>query len=669
MKMTPLRKLLKDEKKCNPFNDAFDGDVMWKLIQQSMPFEEFQQDSLHDTPAVAVFMNGFFKDFFALLKEGLSKANQQHKEFIELLIVLFNRNYLVVIKKQIELMSKQTQINQNDLYKMKLSTLNEGMGPVEINSSLEVEIDALTYVLNYTRYFATISITIDSSLPELHPIQIGQAIFLNSSYYTIIKSTYDDSIWIYGHWNTRTENSKTIFEVIYPASDLLVINKVGLIRMQKNATSSVLQLLPDIINQSPLGKILSQVARSRKKTKHLASVRIINGYVQPVLAEGFSDEQDFYEIKNITEFDTFYAFLGTPTLKNLQDLQLLDLIKLFTLLQNLCRRAALTEFDDSIIKYDDIKKFPAKIDRQELITYFASCTDYSTTQIEIFVDLVCTKYGDRITLWECPMIGIDQDIYINYFPTLHPLLLNMIDYWLDKGGFSFDERGDLLEAYLRKVTHAALMEKGFEGKIPSAGKIYNRSKQFEEIDLLINLKDIVVIAEVKCIKYPYDTRNHHNALNRLNQAAEQVKRKMAFLKNNESEVIGQTGSLAGKTFLPIIVTNYPIYSTFKLDGIIITDFYLLESYFAEGVFTDARMNKEGELEIINKNSYYSDEKQFNANLADYLKNAPGVTTLKDIFEVRPFRVSMDDLDYEIYVTSAQTKIDPNLIISHKAKEN
>lgn len=666
--MTPLRKLLKDNKKCNPFNDAFDYDQMWELVKQNIPIKEFEEDPLRYTPAVTHLMNSFFKDFFELIKENLATSNLTHKDFVELLIVLFNRNYLVVLKKQIALMKTQKQIHQNDLYKLKLTTLNEGMGPVELNSSLEVETDALTYVLNYTRYFATTSVAINNSLPELHPIQAGQIIFMSSSYYTIMKSTYDDSIWTYGHWITKSHSSKVLLHVDYPDSDLLVSNKVGLIRLQKNTTTSIMQMIPHIINKTPLGQLISNVARSRKKPKQLASITIERGYIKPELVDGISEKQDILEIKNVIELDTFYAFLNNPPLKSLNGLQLMDLIKLFSLVQHICKAAAFVEFDDSIFKHSDIEKFPIKFHRAVLLGFLQQSTDYSTVQIETFVDLISARYGDRMNLWDRPIIKDDENLYINYLSTLNPLLLNIVDHWLDQGGFSFDERGNLLEDYLTTVISTALQEKGFEGKMPSSSKIYNKLKQFEEIDLIVNLKDVVVIGEVKCIKYPYECRDHHNAMNRLKEAAEQVKRKTKFLKEHENDVKSQTGAIAGKSFLPVIITNYPIYSTFKVDGVIITDFYLLEGYFSEGAFTEGRTNNKGISEIVKRYAYYSNEKEMNENLATYLEKPPPVETLKQMFEVRPFKVSMDDLDYEIYVTSAQTKLDPELIISHKGEE-
>ena len=244
MKMTPLRKLLKESKKCNPFNDAYDGDEMISLIKSTVSINDLMEDPLRFTIGITDFMHIFFTDFFDMLKENILSANLPHEELIELLFVAFNRNYLVVLQKQIEYLKKQKNLSQNDLYKVKLTTMNVGMGPVEINSTLEVEVDALTYVLNYTRYFAETPIQIDSSLPDLHTIKKAQSIALTSVYYTIIKSVYDESIWTYGHWTKRPDDSKVIFDVIYPEADLLIINKVGLIRFQKNATSGVIQLIP-----------------------------------------------------------------------------------------------------------------------------------------------------------------------------------------------------------------------------------------------------------------------------------------------------------------------------------------------------------------------------------------------------------------------------------------
>jgi hypothetical protein len=101
MKMTELRKLLKDNKTRNPFNDAYDGVKMISLIQQKVTKEEFAADPLRFTIGITDFMNGFFTEFFAIVKEKLATANVPHKEFVELLILAFNRNYLVVLKSKL----------------------------------------------------------------------------------------------------------------------------------------------------------------------------------------------------------------------------------------------------------------------------------------------------------------------------------------------------------------------------------------------------------------------------------------------------------------------------------------------------------------------------------------------------------------------------------------
>jgi len=167
----------------------------------------------------------------------------------------------------------------------------------------------------------------------------------------------------------------------------------------------------------------------------------------------------------------------------------------------------------------------------------------------------------------------------------------------------------------------------------------------------------VLVAEVKCIKYPFESRDFHNGLSRLKHAAVQVKRKVEFLKKHRNEVSSQTGDMSNKSLLPVIITNYPIYSTFKIDDVVITDFYLLEGYFGEGSFTDSRLQQGKSTGPTKKYTYYLNEHEMNRNLLSYLENPPAVSTLRELFEIRPFKTSMDGLSYDIFVTSAQLKAD------------
>ena len=101
MTITPLRKLFKNNKVCNPFNDAYDFETMIKLIQSTITPTDFAGDPLHTTIRITDFMNTFYTDVYKMLEEDIRNANVSHSQLLDLLFVAFNRNYLVGLKKQI----------------------------------------------------------------------------------------------------------------------------------------------------------------------------------------------------------------------------------------------------------------------------------------------------------------------------------------------------------------------------------------------------------------------------------------------------------------------------------------------------------------------------------------------------------------------------------------
>jgi hypothetical protein len=655
MYISPLRKLLKDDRQCNPFNDSYDFDVLIKKVSSEIKQEEFLDDPLRYMLKVSAFMNVHYKDYYMFLKESIQKANISFHQLTELLFAIFNRNYLILFQNRITELKEQQIFNQNDFYTYKIETLNKGIGKVEANSALELEVDAFNYLLNYLRYYKDEDIHIDRSLQDVWPIERAKGISIASAMFALVKEEYDNSVWNNGYWKIQQAVAMTIFNIEYPDEELLIISKVGLIRMQKNISSNFFNILGDIKQETFYGKFIYGSLKKLKREKRIKDVNFNQGFIEFRLAKGFGKKDSFIELRNTTELISFYSFLNEVKMPKLGGLQLVDLVNLFSLLQDLLQRCITKKFDDSIFSISDIDKFPVKIKRNALMEYFRQRTEYSGSQINTFMNLICHKFGDRINLWDRPLVQFEDSIYINFLPTLNPILLNLIDYWLDQGGFSLDERGKLMEKYLTDMLFSTLKQKKYKFQLPETSKLYNQQKKYEEVDLVVNLRDVVLVAEAKCIKYPMEARDRHNAMKRLHIAAKQVKRKVEFIKKYSNELAGQIGVTAGKSFLPLIITNYPIYTTHKIDGVTVTDFYLFESYFRSGKFTDAKMYQDGTTEVLKEHYYYKSETQMNENLDSFFQKPLPVESLKALFHIVPLKVSIDDIDYEIFVTSAQMK--------------
>jgi hypothetical protein len=653
MNISPLRKLLKDKPDLNPFNDKFQKESYLEIIFQTLSYEQVVNDDLSELLKILPFLNNNFKEYYSYIKENIDNSNVSYEKLVDLIFTIFNRNFLIVTKQMLAEGQKDKILNQKRAFSYKVQTLDDSIGKVEAAAALESDMDALMYVINFVRYFEHDEITIDQNKQDVHPIEISQRISLSSNYFNILKNIYDESIWNFGFWKLDESNSKPKIHVIFKNTEVLILNKVGLLRLQRNISSNFFFAQNELDKNTLYGKFISDAIKSNCKEKRIKRVTINNGFINYQLAKGFGKKEILAELKNTSAYITYYTFLENLRFELFYNLSLSDLLKLYSNLQALVQEAELIDFDDSIFSIDDIKRFPNKITHEGLLNYFLERTTYSRAQISKFLDLVSFKFGDRVNLWDRPLVRYKSSYYINFLPTLSPIVLNLMDHWIEMGGYDLDIRGKYLEKYLQQEIRAVLSIKKFYSQILEKNKLYNKAKKFEELDLVIILKSVVVVAEVKCIKYPYEARDKHNSFKRLKQGVKQIKRKKEFIEKYKSEIPELLGHVGDKKLIPIVITNFPMYSGCIVDGVPITDFYLFESFFEAGKMTDERIQRGGRGEILKETFYYRNEDEMNSNLESFFHNPYPIEELKSLFQIVDQKISLKAFDYDLYVTSAQ----------------
>ena len=248
------------------------------------------------------------------------------------------------------------------------------------------------------------------------------------------------------------------------------------------------------------------------------------------------------------------------------------------------------------------------------------------------------------------MIEIENFIFPIILPLISPNTLRMLDYWLEKGGFDLDSRGLLFEEHIKNVLSNEFKSKGYEFNIPIENIFRNNNDKFEEIDLIVELKKITLLAEVKCIKHPFYPRDYYNMHSRLSEGVEHINRKAKFLKDNID--FFKNNDFLSKPIVKLVITNYPIFSGYEIDRVSITDFSLLENYFISGKFGKGRMvgTKNG-VEIDDtfhsEIKYYENEDELSDNLEHFFKNpVPIAEKLKDVY-IEETQISLPDANPKI----------------------
>lgn len=312
------------------------------------------------------------------------------------------------------------------------------------------------------------------------------------------------------------------------------------------------------------------------------------------------------------------------------------------------KRLKNVEVIDNELKYKLANGFEKKSVLNELQSFSSLTTYYGFIRNEKLPNL------DKVN------IELERYLIPVMLPLLSPNTLRMLDYWLEKGGFDLDSRGALFEKYIKDKLLDTLNQKGFKVNIPTQNIFRNKKDEFEEIDLILELKNITLIAEIKCIKYPFDPRDYSNMLQRLSEGAKQINRKTEFLKSNVNDFDGE--SYLFKPFVKLVITNYPIFSGYIIQGVPVADFSLIENYFVKGAFGKGRMKRTKKVIEIDDTfhseiRYYHNENEFSDNLENFFMNPIPITEkLKDIY-IEETQISLPKVNPKIimdYVKFKQT---------------
>ena len=660
LKMHELRKKLIRDKKFYPFNDYFEKEVVLNYLQDFIKKGNSNDTDLKliDTALVATLIYSSFDDTFNYLKKNIFESNLSVDELTINCLSFVNRQLLILNKVIEDKYHKESEHHYEDLFKTKIHSIDPSIGKLDAQSAIESNIDALHILLNYANYFQNKLPPKNPANEEIQSIEAIKRLNIVSAFFYILKTEYDDCIWNNGFASFDEDNKILKFRSFNP--DNLILKRIGFHRLQRNSFGFYLVAKEHLEKNDQLAILIKQSFRKNKKHKRIKKIQIQNGCITYKLADGIDKQELNWEVKNSSEFLSYYNFIQDVNLPKLNNLSLNDILNLFDTLQHLFRKVDEFKIDnDEVYKLKDFHKFPFKIKRKDVKNYLLSRTTYSLKQINQFLELLSNKSGKRINFWDYPFIIIGDSYYFPLISIMYPITLVLTDRWLEDGGFSIDARGKYLEKHIKRTIKDELSIKNYEFTIPEESIFKISNEIFEEIDLIVNLKHACIIAEVKCIKFPMEPRDDHNAFNRLQDGAKQIKRKTKFLLQYKSRFEDKIGKIDGKEIVNLVITNYPTFAGYNFEEIPIVDFFLLDAYINSGKIVNKRKttlgNKTIKDETISEIVFYNNENEFCWNLKDHMTQPPAIEMLKDLFQIQMNKISLSDMNYEIYVESADYK--------------
>jgi hypothetical protein len=224
-------------------------------------------------------------------------------------------------------------------------------------------------------------------------------------------------------------------------------------------------------------------------------------------------------------------------------------------------------------------------------------------------------------LWAAPLVPIPgEDQYALVVPVLarsNPP--RKVEMWLEKGGLDDmtlkQHRGDSYESEFRAALRAAIARNPLLSNVRCAEREIKKTSGFsEQIDLLIRLGDMLIVAEVKCWLFPADPFERFQHFKKLKSATRQAVRKADALRvrpDVAAKALGLTeDELRSLRVVPIVVANQGFGFSLEIEGCRLVEAAFLEKFFGAGsLIAGASMDfKTGEM-IPMDITHYETEKQ------------------------------------------------------------
>ena len=266
----------------------------------------------------------------------------------------------------------------------------------------------------------------------------------------------------------------------------------------------------------------------------------------------------------------------------------------------------------------NLKNIPVKINKSCLEKYLIDTTIYSQETIQKFLKTLVNKCA--INFFKKPLLLINDDYMFHLLNTTANVVLNNIDDWLEMNNLDLQERGTIFEAYVKNKTKKILENKNYKFFITDDKKLKNSDGTEEEIDLIVDLENIILILELKCIKYPIENHDIENAKQRLLGGVEQILRKKEFLQKNCQLFKSKNINAENKEIMPLVITNNPNFTGLIVNNVPIIDFELFNNYVNVGKFITAKIDNNSFKESQSK-VYYDNQREFEANIKEFM-NSP-----------------------------------------------
>ena len=640
-----------------PTSDQFDisalKEALDEIDQSEYPLTQDDIEALSDFLGASAYLNDINREMYKHIKDMLSSLHMPIEKLCEYVIGVINRNLHIVIHKyrsNFRKMKKDESCSISDLADFRIEPNDKHLSALPVRGNMEIQTDFSSLLLNYFRYFIGKKDTEERDVDS--DAFISRFVYIEkvANIGFLFRNLYNDCLYEGGRIRQMTKDDRQIITVTYDDEEKQKLKKAGDLVFSHRRMSVYSKLMPDK-EQSCFYPYLT--------TFRIKSCAIHDGCIQLSFGQGRKNSHDEILKEWDASIRAYYAFLDTHQyLPKLEKVTIGEVLVVLGTIQYIAQYVLDNgHFAGGVHTSSDFACIPSKILKKDLLDHIAKMTTLKRHTIKQCVELLEAKWDRANNIWSTPLYPIGDYELLPFYPILHTSPYYVIDQILQRGGISLADRGAQFEKYIYdQLTHSHCP---YEMKCMPARK-YGIKGECEEIDVLVSLKDVVLVADAKCIQYPMESINYHDAWKRLREGAEQAARKAEFIKHHP-EYFKDIGDYSQKQIIPFVLTNYPTYTGCYHNGDYIIDAPSFLTYMS-GNCTLTRHERGMEIDEITKVSRaYTNEEEFSGNFEQFLKCNPQKQLFLQLIKMEDTTVYKDE-QQEWITRAAQFQNDSRLNI-------
>ncbi len=226
--------------------------------------------------------------------------------------------------------------------------------------------------------------------------------------------------------------------------------------------------------------------------------------------------------------------------------------------------------------------------------------------------------------WLKPLVSVNGRSFLMLPVALTANSKRLIEHWLTIGGVDLGTRGPLFEQSVRSHCADGIAASDIlKGGAACAATSVELDPAIGDMDLVCLIGNTVIVGEVKCTTVPASAVDRANYSEVLNDASEQVLRKVKHASANVTALAAATGwPLTAPRFIPLVITTQELGAGQLIIDVPVVDSLIFSRYFDKPFLDTAILSREGAKKVRREVRFYRTLREAEDNIEMYLRAPP-----------------------------------------------